>query len=74
MLDLWAEKTPQQAHDTLELPDVTVTNQRDKAVQLSKVLSLNQTILREIGDWRRRAAANATPLGGRGHRVRSGSV
>ena len=58
VLDLWAEKTPQQAHDTLELPDVTVTNQRDKAVQLSKVLSLNQTILREIGDWRRRAAAN----------------
>ena len=31
----------QLAHDTLKSPDVTVTNQRDKEMQLPKILQLD---------------------------------
>ena len=48
VLELWAERTPQQAHTILGLPDVTVTNQRDKTVQLDKVLALDRTIRTEM--------------------------
>jgi len=49
VLEIWAEKTPHQARDLLNLPDVTVTNQRDKMVQLDKVLVLDHTIRTEMG-------------------------
>ena len=44
VLEMWAERTPQEVRDVLSLPDVTVTNQRDKTVQLDKVLALDEAI------------------------------
>mgnify|MGYP002840889385 CR=1 FL=1 len=37
----WEDKTPQQAFDILSKPDITVTNQSDKDVQLPKLLQLD---------------------------------
>lgn len=42
ILDMWAGKTADEAHDILAKPDVTVTNQSDKEVQLPKLLKLNE--------------------------------
>ena len=36
--------TAQEAHDRLEKPDVTVTNQSDKRSQLPKILNLNTQV------------------------------
>jgi hypothetical protein len=44
LVDTWATKTPQQAFDFLSKPDVTVTNQTDKEVQLSKIKALDATV------------------------------
>ena len=40
LVAMWEGQTPQQAHDLLSQPDVTVTNQTDKDVQLPKLLPL----------------------------------
>ena len=42
ILDMWAGKTADEAHDILAKPDVTVTNNSDKVVQLPKLLKLNE--------------------------------
>ena len=39
---MWGEKTADEAHAVLARPDVTVTNQRDKDVQLPKLQKLNE--------------------------------
>ena len=39
---MWGEKTADEAHAVLARPDVTVTNQRDKEVQLPKLQKLNE--------------------------------
>ena len=56
VLEMWAERTPQEVRDVLSLPDVTVTNQRDKTVQLDKVLALDEAI-RTAMDAQQQAAA-----------------
>lgn len=43
LVDMWAGKSAQEAHDILAQPDVLVTNQSDKERQLPKILKLNQT-------------------------------
>ena len=37
---MWASKTPEEAHGILAQPDVTVTNQGDKDMQLPKIKNL----------------------------------
>ena len=42
LVKMWATKTPEQAHATLSLRDIQVTNQSDKELQLGKLLKLNE--------------------------------
>ena len=42
--DMWANKTPEQAHSALASPDVTVTNQKDKDEQLQKLERLSDDV------------------------------
>ena len=44
LIYMWTDKTAQEAHNILALPDVLVTNQSDKERQLPKILKLNETI------------------------------
>ena len=48
-IDLWANKTASEAYDILALPDVTVTNQKDKDVQLPKLKKLDAFAMKEMG-------------------------
>ena len=41
LVDEWGTKTATEAHAVLKQPDVKVTNQSDKDVQLPKLLKLN---------------------------------
>jgi hypothetical protein len=41
---MWQAKTPQEAYDVLEKDDVVVTNKKDKAEQLKKLLALNEEV------------------------------
>ena len=45
---MWASKTAREAHDVLVKPDVKVTNQSDKDVQLPKLLNLDDFARREF--------------------------
>lgn len=44
LIQMWAARTPQQAHDFLAKPDVQVTNQSDKEGQLPKIAKLGSTV------------------------------
>jgi len=44
LLDMWAQRTPQEAFNVLRRPDVTVTNTSDKEGQLGKVRSLDEQV------------------------------
>ena len=44
LLEMWKNRTPQLAYDTLASADVTVTNQSDKVTQLGKLLSLSNEV------------------------------
>ena len=44
LVKMWADKTPEQAHELLSLPDVTVTNQRDKDTQLPKLFTITELV------------------------------
>ena len=44
---MWASRTPQEAYDLLKEPDVTVTNQSGKDIQLDKLLKLDDEV-REV--------------------------
>ena len=44
LVDMWAGKSAQEAHDILAQPDVLVTNNSDKERQLPKILKLSQTV------------------------------
>ena len=37
LIEMWASKSPEEAHQMLSQPDVTVTNTRDKEMQLPKI-------------------------------------
>ena len=41
---MWASRTPQEAYDLLKEPDVSVTNQSDKEIQLEKLLQLDDEV------------------------------
>jgi len=41
---MWSERTPQEAHDVLVLPDVTVTNQKDKTFFLPRLLDMDTKV------------------------------
>ena len=41
---MWGSVTAQQAYDVLSSPDVTVTNARDKELQLPKILKLDALV------------------------------
>ena len=45
LISLWQDRDTRQVYDMLSSPDITVTNQRDKFVQLPKVLSLNADVI-----------------------------
>ena len=57
MVEMWAGKSAQEAHDILAQPDVLVTNQSDKERQLPKVLKLNETIKKALEAHAKREAA-----------------
>jgi len=44
LVDMWAAKTPQEAHRMLSMRDVTVTNQSDKTTQLAKLLTFDEKV------------------------------
>jgi hypothetical protein len=44
LVDMWASKTPIEAHEFLSQPDVTVTNQSDKEAQLPKLFKLEADV------------------------------
>ena len=46
LVSTWAHRTPQEAHDFLYSPDVTVTNMSDKEDQLVKIKQLDNTVRR----------------------------
>lgn len=41
---MWAQRTPAEAHAILASPDVSVTNQSDKEVQLPKLMTLDELV------------------------------
>ena len=41
---MWEAVSPEQAHELLSKPDVTVTNQSDKEAQLPKILKMNDEV------------------------------
>ena len=43
----WSTKTADEAYDVLKQPDVKVTNQKDKDMQLPKLLALDDFAKRE---------------------------
>lgn len=42
---MWSTKTPVQAYDLLGLPDVVVTNMKDKLTCLPKLLKMNDSVI-----------------------------
>ena len=56
LFSMWANRSPQEAHDVLSKPDVTVTNQGDKDVQLKKLQKLDSAV-REMARKEREDAA-----------------
>ena len=78
----WAEKTVEQAIDVLAKPDVTVTNQKDKVVQLGKLRTIDSMVkdAAEVQKLRRKESdRNATrglrhgPIGSAVERESAGS-
>ena len=41
---MWGHVTAQKAYETLSSPDVTVTNAKDKEMQLPKILKLDESV------------------------------
>ena len=57
LVDMWAGKNAQEAHDILAQPDVQVTNQSDKERQLPQILTLNETVKQALGAYADRESA-----------------
>ena len=47
LINMWASRTPEEAHALLSQPDVQVTNQSDKVQQLEKVRGLDPRVREE---------------------------
>ena len=58
LVEMWAEKTPEEAHIILSKPDVTVTNQSDKDEQLAKLLDFNEHVRGAFLDSGRNSATS----------------
>ena len=50
LIQTWEDKTPQQAREILALPDVVVTNAKDKEVQLRKLDGLDAEVRRVVSE------------------------
>jgi hypothetical protein len=44
LVEMWGHVTAQKAYETLSSPDVTVTNAKDKEMQLPKILKLDESV------------------------------
>ena len=67
----WAAPTPAEAHAILSQPDVTVTNESDKTLQLEKLLKLQELVLRlNNGGGGAAAAAEGAAKEGEGGALR----
>lgn len=44
LITMWSNQTPREAFEHLSLPDVFVTNAKDKEVQLPKILQLSEEV------------------------------
>ena len=49
LVQMWSHVTPEQAHALLSKPDVTVTNQGDKEMQLDKIATLDGEVRAALG-------------------------
>ena len=58
LVEMWSDTTPEQAWEKLSKPDVQVTNQKDKEIQLGKLGKLSDEVMEQLGklseDERRR--------------------
>ena len=59
--DMWGDKTAEQAYAILEKPDVKVTNQKDKDMQLPKLKKLNEFAKSAVADVATAALPPAPP-------------
>ena len=50
LIHTWEDKTPQHAREILALPDVVVTNAKDKEVQLRKLDGLDAEVRRVVSE------------------------
>ena len=50
LVEDWGDKTAHEAHEVLKRPDVKVTNQKDKDVQLPKLKKLNEFAKSAVAD------------------------
>ena len=44
LIDIWSNKTPEEAHEILSREDVSVTNQKDKESQLPKIKRFKESV------------------------------
>ena len=61
LVDEWGDKTAKTAHDILKQPDVKVTNQKDKDMQLPKLKKLNEFAKSAVADVATAALPPAPP-------------
>ena len=57
LLEMWMEASADEAHETLSSPDVTVTNQSDKDMQLPKLKQLDELVRETFAQMSREANA-----------------
>ena len=57
LLEMWMEASAEEAHETLSSPDVTVTNQSDKDMQLPKLKQLDELVRETFAQMSREANA-----------------
>ena len=57
LVEMWQNKSAQEAHDILAKPDVEVTNKSDKDEVLPIVVRLNETIKQKLGEHEQCEAA-----------------
>ena len=61
LVDEWGDKTAKTAYDILKQPDVKVTNQKDKDMQLPKLKKLNAFAKSAVADVATAALPPAPP-------------
>ena len=56
--EIWASKTPEEAHEFLKSSDMIVTNQGDKEEQLDKIRKIDNEVREVMGAQRRESSQN----------------